>query len=208
MKERPAVIAQRLINICRQAHVIPGGWARINKIIIEEATEDVVAEMPKLPCGVLFLAHLDDLKSGRTPMNTINREISPYGGMMESEKSTRTLSESELAELSAVLEKFQPDAQHLEQIKSLPFVAAFGAKWLAGVRASLHDEDLIAKWRNVYTTHYAMFWWNRAREMLSSPATDITRAQVQADLPEYETYMPMFGETGQSTLAELRAMVV
>jgi hypothetical protein len=33
------------------------------------------------------------------------------------------------------------------------------------------------------------------------------RAQVQADMPDYETYLPMFGDAGTELLAKLRTFI-
>jgi len=46
--------------------------------------------------------------------------------------------------------------------------------------------------------------WNTANELLANPLTERSRAQLQADLPEYETYLPMFGEEGTKLLEKLR----
>lgn len=37
--------------------------------------------------------------------------------------------------------------------------------------------------------------------------TERHRAQIQADMPEYETYLPMFGDSGKEMLTKLRTFM-
>ena len=43
--------------------------------------------------------------------------------------------------------------------------------------------------------------------VISTPLTERTRAQVQSDMPEYETYLPMFGDAGAELLSKLRTFI-
>ena len=43
--------------------------------------------------------------------------------------------------------------------------------------------------------------------MINQPLTERARAQLQADMPEYETYLPMFGEAGVELLEKLRSFI-
>ena len=64
--------------------------------------------------------------------------------------------------------------------------------------------ELLDKWMVVEQTYNAFMRWNTANELLANPLTERSRAQLQADLPEYETYLPMFGEEGTKLLEKLR----
>jgi hypothetical protein len=54
----------------------------------------------------------------------------------------------------------------------------------------------------------ALALWGRAAEILSSAPSDLLRAEVQADMPEYETYLPMFGKDGLDALSRLRHFIL
>ena len=82
MKPKASTVAQKLLNLYRQAHVIIGGWGALNPIFIEEATPDVISELSNMPTGKMLVKHIENLRSGKTPMNTIDRDLLPYGGMM------------------------------------------------------------------------------------------------------------------------------
>ena len=58
MKPKASVVAQKLINLYRQAHVIIGGWAAVNPIFIDEATPDVLDAMSVLPTGRFLVQHI------------------------------------------------------------------------------------------------------------------------------------------------------
>ena len=45
MKAKASVIAQKLLNLYRQAHVIVGGWGAVNRVFVDEATDEVLTEM-------------------------------------------------------------------------------------------------------------------------------------------------------------------
>ena len=45
MKPKASVVAQKLLNLYRQAHVIIGGWSALNPIFVEEATPDVLSSL-------------------------------------------------------------------------------------------------------------------------------------------------------------------
>jgi hypothetical protein len=118
------------------------------------------------------------------------------------------ISESDYAALKSALENFIPDAAHIDGIRQLAAVKQFGDNWRTGVRGMLGDDSLAVIWRNVLQTESALRLWGRASEILSSSPSDMLRAEVQADMPEYETYLPMFGGDGQDILARLRQFVM
>jgi hypothetical protein len=138
-------------------------------------------------------------------MDSIDAELLPYNGMLQ--QAPADFNESDFAELKSALENFQPDAGHIDHIKSLAAVRQFGDRWQAGVRAILHDDSLIKIWRTVLQSDKALGLWARAADILSSTPSDLLRAEVQADMPEYETYMPMFGREGLDVLSRLRQLV-
>ena len=45
MKAKNVAVAQKLLNLYRQEHVIIGGWSAVNPVFINEATDDVIKEL-------------------------------------------------------------------------------------------------------------------------------------------------------------------
>lgn len=208
MKTRAATIAQRLMNLYRNAFAIEGGWRTVNPVFIDEADDVVISEIAKLPCGKFLAQHISNIKSGRTKMDAIDSELLPYNGMMDNSSSGRKVDGQEFDALRSALENFQPDIGNLEKIKNLPIVKRFGDRWAAGVRSILGDDSLIAIWRNVLQADSALRLWGRVAEILSSTPSDLLKAEVQADMPEYETYLPLFGKEGLDILTRLRELVI
>ena len=46
-----------------------------------------------------------------------------------------------------------------------------------------------------------------ATDIINQPIDDRVRAEIQADMPEYETYLPMFGDAGNELLSRLRTFI-
>lgn len=208
MNPRPNVVAQKLLNLYRQQHVIFGGWQAINKIFIDEADTEVLTEMVHLPAGRFLIQHIENLRSGKTPMDSIAPDLMPYGGMMNEAVESTHLSDTEMDELRNALNNFVPDADGLVKIQSLDVVKKFGDEWQPAIRSALADEpDLLDKWNIVSKTARAYYLWKVANDMLAAPISERSRAQIQADLPEYETYLPMFGDAGNDLLTRLRVFV-
>ncbi len=205
MQAKASVVAQKLINMYRQEHVIVGGWAAVNQVFIDEATPDVIQELQTLPTGNMLIRHIENLRSGKTPMNGINRELLPYGGMMMDTIAHISLTQTEFNELANAINSFTPDQNGLNSILQLNAIKKFGAKWPTSIRSILAEyPNLIQKWATVIQTHRAYTLWNTANEILKQPLSERTRAELQADMPEYETYLPMFGDTGTELLNKLR----
>ncbi len=208
MRELTSIIAQRLLNLYRHAHVIEGGWAVVNKALLAEADNEVLTDLQKLPNGEKLVQHIKNLQSGKTEIGGIERGFIPYGGMMDSAVKATQISNKDLKELESVLAEFQSDEEHIEKIKNLAFVRSFGENWIAGVRASLSEKpDLVKKWVEVSGSARAYDLWNKAYAILIPPVSDRARAEIQAELSEYETYLPMFGEDGMQLLSRLRSFV-
>lgn len=208
MRESTSIIAQRLLNLYRQAHVINGGWPAVNQVFINEASEAVFTELEKLPGGTKLAIYIKNLKSGKTKMDQIDRELMPYNGMMNNNINPAQVSSKDLQELGNALTDFQPDEEHIDKIKKLNIVQSFGENWVKGVRSALsNNPDLLSKWNEVSQTARAYDLWNEAYAILTPPISERARAQVQADLSEYETYLPMFGDEGTKLLARIRTFV-
>lgn len=208
MKAKASVVAQKLLNLYRQEHVIIGGWAAINPIFVNEADEEVIQELAELPTGKMLVRHIENLRSGKTAMDSIERELMPYGGAMDGDIASVVLSRDELATLADMLDKFTPDENGLAAIEKLGLVKKFGAEWLVAVRAALSDyPELAQKWSGVAKTYRAYQLWNSASEIVAQPIDDRKRAEIQADMPEYETYLPMFGDAGNELLNRLRLSI-
>ncbi|MBR1380274.1 MAG: hypothetical protein IJ560_01660 [Alphaproteobacteria bacterium] len=208
MTPKASVVAQKLLNLYRQEHVIFGGWSAVNPIFVNEATADVIAEMRNLPNGKTLIAHIENLRTGRTPMNTIDRSLLPYGGLMDETAATIKLTTAEITELTNGLSNFTPDQDGLARIQSLNVVKKFGDEWLVGIRAALAEyPELIEKWAVVRKTYRAYYLWKVASDMLTTPMSERARAQLQADMPDYEMYLPMFGDAGTELLTKLRTFI-
>lgn len=209
MQQQAHVIAQRLLNIYRQEHVLVGGWAAVNRVLIDESNDpNVIAELKKLPTGERLVMHINKLRSGETPMDAIDPELLPYGGLMANISANVNLTNQELNELRAALDNFEPNFESLQQIRQLKSVQKFGNNWKENIKSALTKEpDMLAKWENVVRTARAYQMWDSAKELTSENFTERSRAQIQADMPEFETYLPMFGDEGQEVLAKLRTYV-
>ncbi len=208
MKAKASATAQRLLNLYRQEHVIVGGWAVINPIFVADASDDVIAELRDKPNGNTLIKHIENLRSGKTPMDSIERELLPYGGMMTEEIASITLTPAQWQELTQGIENFTPDQAGLDVFQALNVVRTFGAEWPVAIRAALSARpQLLDKWNVINQTYNAYRLWNTAHEVIANPLSERVRAQVQADMPEYETYLPMFGNAGAELLTKLRTFV-
>lgn len=208
MKPKANLIAQKLVNLYRQEHVILGGWAVLNPIFVNEATDDVLTEMADLPTGKMLIQHIKNLRSGKTPMNSIDRNLLPYGGLMEESAVTKPLTEKQWSELQMGLNNFTPTQQGLIDLQKLDVVKRFGDEWLIGIKTILSDHpELLDKWKVVMQTYRAYHLWDMASQIVNQPLTERTRAQIQADMPEYETFLPMFADEGKKLLARLRTFM-
>lgn len=209
MTEKPTQIAQKMINLYRQAHVIIGGWSAVNAVFLAEADDTVIAEIEKLPCGDMLAEHIENLQSGKTKPDGIEAELLPYGGAMNGGATIpEKLNTSELNELRDALDDFIADDAHVLGIKNLDVIKKFGPEWSVVITNALAgDDDLSQKWKTFLKTDRAYTLWGVANDILSNPISERERARVQADLLEYETYLPMFGDAGAALLAKLRAAV-
>lgn len=208
MNAKASATAQKLLNLYRQEHVIFGGWAAVNQVFVDEATPDVVRELRELPTGKNLVKHIENLRSGKTPMDSIDRELLPYGGMMAETVATVPLTPDEWTELESGINSFTTDQQGLDNIQQLGVIKKFGDQWLVAIRAALSARpDLVEKWSIVMKTYRAYYLWKVASDMLNQPLSERARAQLQADMPEYETYLPMFGDAGVQLLEKLRSFI-
>lgn len=208
MNAKASVVAQKLLNLYRQEHVIFGGWATVNPIFVAESTPEVIQELRELPTGKTLIRHIENLRSGKTPMDEIDRDLLPYGGMMSETVATIILTPAEWRELENGINNFTPDQRGLDMLQSLPVIKKFGGEWTVAIRAALNAKpELLPKWATICKTYRAYYLWRVASDMINQPLTDRTRAQLQADMPEYETYLPMFGDAGIDLLAQLRTFI-
>ncbi|MBO4626168.1 MAG: hypothetical protein J5679_02755 [Alphaproteobacteria bacterium] len=209
MKPKASTVAQKLLNLYRQAHVIIGGWGALNPIFVEESTPDVMETLIQLPTGKMLAKHIENLKSGKTPMNSIERDLLPYGGMMAESAIDVDISATDWQELESAILNFTPDQEGLDKIEKIPVVQSFGPEWLQKIHSliSVKHPELLQNWATVDKTYNAYMRWNTANDLIANPLSDRARAQLQADMPEYETYLPMFGESGTQLLEKLRTSI-
>ena len=208
MKPKANLVAQRLVNLYRQEHVILGGWAVLNPVFVDEATDDVLNEMADLPTGKMLIQHIKNLRSGKTPMDSIDRELLPYGGLMGESGVSTPMSDEQWNELANALDNFTPNQEGLEHLQSLDVVKKFGDEWLVGIKNMVAGHpDLAQKWKVVMQTQRAYHLWDMATQIINQPLTERMRAQIQADMPEYETFLPLFSEPGTQLLEKLRSFM-
>ena len=208
MKPKANLIAQRLVNLYRQEHVILGGWAVLNPIFVNEATDDVLNEMADLPTGKMLIQHIKNLRDGKTPMDSIDRDLLPYGGLMAESGASTPMSQNQWDELTNALNSFTPNQEGLYHLQTLDVVKKFGDEWLTGIKNMVADHpDLAEKWKVVMQTERAYHLWDMATQIINQPLTERMRAQIQADMPEYETFLPMFAEPGKKLLEKLRSFM-
>ena len=208
MKATARATAQRLLNLYRQEHVIIGGWAVVNPVFVQDATDLVLQELADMPTGKSLIAHIENLRSGKTPMDSIERELLPYGGMMAETIASIKLTPNQWQELTNAIENFTPDQLGLDRFTATNVVRSFGAEWPTAIRATLTEHpEMLNKWAVINQTYNAYRLWNTAHEIIANPLSERVRAQVQADMPEYETYLPMFGDAGTELLKKLRTFI-
>lgn len=208
MKPRANIVAQRLINLYRQEHVITGGWTALNPIFVSEATDEVLNAMADLPTGKMLVQHIKNLRDGKTPMDSIDRNLLPYGGLMAESPVTRPLSDKQWAELQSALNRFTPTQQGLVELQKSNVIKQFGEEWMIGIKNILSDKpEMMDKWKLVMQTYRAYHLWDMAVQIINQPLTERARAQIQADMPEYETFLPMFADAGNELLARLRTFM-
>ena len=209
MKARIAATAQRLLNLYRQEHVIVGGWATLTPVFIAEATDDVIKELREMPTGKVLIQHIENLRSGKTPMDSIESDLIPYGGLMTQSSLTNTaLNKQDITELQSVLADFTPDQSGLEQIERMNVVHRFGEEWPTAIHDALDAyPHMQEKWKIVTKTFRAYQLWDMANQIINMPLDERARAEIQAEMPEYETYLPMFGDAGNELLGRLRTFI-
>lgn len=208
MKAKASVTAQKLLNLYRQAHVIDGGWVVLNRVFIDEANDDVMHELADLPTGKMLVAHIKNLRSGETPMDSIARELLPYGGMMVDATLNVDISSDDVKQLISAVNNFSPNQEGLDEFMKTPIIKKFGSDWIALTQSALsnnpaeleHFDDVVRTW-NAYRA------WDSANAVISNPINDRTRAQLQVDMLEYETYLPMFGDEGHQLLDKLHSIL-
>ncbi len=207
MKAKASVIAQKLLNLYRQAHVIVGGWGAVNKIFVDEATDDVMVELQDLPTGKFLIQHIQNLRSGKTPMNSIARELLPYGGMLAESNVNTDVEPDTIHELIEAIDSFTPSHSGLDHFMNTPVVRGMGVDWvILGQRILKNHSDKRKQFDEIVQTANAYKVWDMAKDTLSHPVNDRLRAQVQIDMPEYETYLPRFGDEGLELLHRLHEL--
>ena len=208
MKAKIRATAQKLLNLYRQEHVIVGGWAVVNKIFVNEASDNVIEELRDMPTGKNLIQHIENLRNGKTAMDSIKRELLPYGGMMSDTITSLKLPEPQWNELKVAINNFVPTQAGLNNFLSSHIVRSFGEQWPTAIKSALaaHPE-MMDKWSTINQTFNAYRLWDSANEILTKPVSDRARADIQADMPEYETYLPMFGDSGIELLGRLRTFI-
>ena len=208
MQQQAHMIAQRLLNLYRQAHVINGGWAAVNQVLLNESSDaQVIAELENLPTGKNLVQHINNLRSGVTPMNSIDDDLLPYGGMMAESETVPDMVPTELQELISAIDSFDPSQEGVNRFMDTPLIKKFGDDWvLMSKNALSNDPETLRKFDDIVRISRAYQLWASANEILAKPITERIRANLQVDMPEYETYLPMFGNDGKELLRRLHGL--
>ena len=143
MKPKASVVAQKMINLYRQQHVIFGGWRAVNQIFVNEADKDVIAELPNLPNGRLLVQHIENLRNGKTSMDSIEPELMPYGGMMNETVASIRLAVKEISAFRNALDVFSPDLDGLTRIQELPLLKPSGDESPVALKSALSDHPYL-----------------------------------------------------------------
>lgn len=209
MQQHTLTTAQRLLNLYRQEHVINGGWSAVNEVFLRESADrNVMDALASLPTGKKLIQHIENLRSGKTPMDSIENDLLPYGGMMFGNEAKVFLTDDEINQLKNALDSFETNPEGLDKIKQIPFIHRLGSNWIDDIKSALADNnELLSKWEIVAHTAKAYHAWDLAQKLVSQPLTDRSRANIQADMLEFETYLPMFGDAGKDILLKLRTFV-
>ena len=208
MKAKASVTAQKLLNLYRQAHVIVGGWAAVNRVFVDEATDDIMRELGDLPTGKMLIAHIKNLRDGTTPMDSIAHDLLPYGGMMVESEAVPDMLPADLQQLVSAINSFDPSQEGLDRFMNIPLIKKFGDDWVVMSRTALsNDPETLRKFDDVVRVSRAYQLWADANDILAQPVNERIRANLQVDMPEYETYLPMFGDDGRKLLRRLHGLI-
>lgn len=208
MKAKASVTAQKLLNLYRQAHVIVGGWAAVNRVFVDEATDDIMHELGNLPTGKMLIAHIKNLRDGTTPMDSIAHDLLPYGGMMVESEAVPDMLPADLQQLVSAINSFDPSQEGLDRFMNIPLIKKFGDDWVVMSRTALsNDPETLRKFDDVVRVSRAYQLWADANDILAQPVNERIRANLQVDMPEYETYLPMFGDDGRKLLRRLHGLI-
>ena len=208
MKAKASVTAQKLLNLYRQAHVIVGGWAAVNRVFVDEATDDIMRELGDLPTGKMLIAHIKNLRDGITPMDSIAHDLLPYGGMMVESEAVPDMLPADLQQLVSAINSFDPSQEGLDRFMNIPLIKKFGDDWVVMSRTALsNDPETLRKFDDVVRVSRAYQLWADANDILAQPVNERIRANLQVDMPEYETYLPMFGDDGRKLLRRLHGLI-
>lgn len=208
MKAKASVTAQKLLNLYRQAHVIVGGWAAVNRVFVDEATDDIMRELGDLPTGNMLIAHIKNLRDGTTPMDSIAHDLLPYGGMMVESEAVPDMLPADLQQLVSAINSFDPSQEGLDRFMNIPLIKKFGDDWVVMSRTALsNDPETLRKFDDVVRVSRAYQLWANANDILAQPVNERIRANLQVDMPEYETYLPMFGDDGRKLLRRLHGLI-
>lgn len=205
---KASITAQKLLNLYRQEHVIIGGWPAVNQVFLAEATKEVLDALEELPTGSSLVKHIKNLRTGKTPTDSIDRELLPYGGAMSQAPAATPIDSAQWKELETAVSAFTPTQEGLARLAQSPVIKQFGSEWIVAGRAALAGNlELLKKWDTIVQTYNAYHLWDTAHDILKNPISDRVRAQVQVDMPDYETYLPMFGNAGEELLQKLRTFI-
>lgn len=208
MKPKTSITAQKLLNLYRQAHVIIGGWGAVNRVFVDEANDEILRELQDLPTGKMLIQHIKNLRDGITPMDSIAHDLLPYGGMMTESAPASDMMPGELQQLISAIYSFNPGLDGINQFMANPIIKGFGDNWVSRSKNALfNNPEALRKFDDIVRVATAYQMWNNANEILEHNVTDRVRADLQVDMPEYETYLPMFGDEGKELLHRLHGLL-
>ena len=231
-REKALTIGKRYLNIFRQLHVITAGIETLNKDFLS-LPDDVVKILPELAGGLKFYQHIQNLKSGATPINKIEAELfkqytdftAPSSGVSHSftdssyqgspvEKSEPTINSTsdDYGNLFEMLRSFQPTPQNLNDFKSSETIKDLGPNWKVEIQRILSNSGasdtakLKKNFENLCIFDTALDIWEECVALVKNPRKK-SREEIQSNLSNYQKYLNMFGKGGQDLYEKVKALV-
>lgn len=153
-RERAKAVARRYINIFHQLHVIDAPLATLNAEFAA-LPRDVVMLLPEMMGGVKLHQHIQNLKTGQTPMDKVDPDLLPFGrevfddvklytqytsydkasyvpappSVADGPGARKAKDGGGEAQIWSMLRSYTNTPESLEAFKKLPAVASLGPKW-------------------------------------------------------------------------------
>ena len=98
----------------------------------------------ELPTGRSLARHIENLRTGKTPLDSIERELLPYGGAMSESIATTPIDASGWRELESVIAEFTPDQEGLARLEESPVIKKIWSRMDCGYTFGTGGEYAVA----------------------------------------------------------------